>query len=187
MIGGGLRQPDVHDLFGNLFERDDGSENVEDPNEDIVSAQETVVANNPNNVEDLLFLANLLSEHATVGRCHSVLRAGTRTGAGRCWGTGRLCPGAGWRWAPRRCRVPVPAGPGNRSQQSACPLLPRRDVSWRNSSPPRPTKRSSTLAGGGDRSHHADRGAGADPARHHRRGHATTSTSTARLQPPVRS
>jgi tetratricopeptide (TPR) repeat protein len=67
LIGGAFVSLTLDDSLGNLFSDDDGGENFEDPNEDIISAQETVVANNPNSVEDLLVLANLLSNTQRLG------------------------------------------------------------------------------------------------------------------------
>jgi cytochrome c-type biogenesis protein CcmH/NrfG len=49
------------DVFGDLFDDDDpGTENVADPNRDVIAEQQTVVAENPENVEEILLLANLL-------------------------------------------------------------------------------------------------------------------------------
>ncbi|HYI25123.1 MAG TPA: tetratricopeptide repeat protein [Thermomicrobiales bacterium] len=66
MIGAAFVSLTFTDVFGDLFE-DDGDQNVEDQNEDIVAAQQTVVASNPDNVEDLLFLANLLANTQRLG------------------------------------------------------------------------------------------------------------------------
>lgn len=61
MIGGVFVSLSFGDIFGNLFADDTGDrENFVDPNSEIISAQETIVAENPDNLEDLLLLANLL-------------------------------------------------------------------------------------------------------------------------------
>jgi len=61
MIGGVFVSLSFNEGFGDLFADDESDrENYVDPNEDIIAAQETIVANNPADLEDLLLLANLL-------------------------------------------------------------------------------------------------------------------------------
>lgn len=68
MIGGVFMSVSFGDVFGGLFSDDAGDrENYVDPNEDIISAQETIVARNPDDLEDLLLLANLLGNSNRLG------------------------------------------------------------------------------------------------------------------------
>jgi tetratricopeptide (TPR) repeat protein len=67
LLGGAFVSLSFGDVFGDLFSDDGNDENWEDPNEDIVAAQETVVANNPDSVEDILVLANLLGNTGRLG------------------------------------------------------------------------------------------------------------------------
>ena len=61
MIGGVFVSLSFGDVFGDLFADDTSDrENFVDPNSDIISEQETIVAENPDNLEDVLLLANLL-------------------------------------------------------------------------------------------------------------------------------
>lgn len=61
MLGGVFVSLSVTDVFGNLFGEDESdAENYVDPNSDIIAAQETIVAQNPDDLEDILLLANLL-------------------------------------------------------------------------------------------------------------------------------
>lgn len=61
MIGGVFVSLSFGDVFGDLLADDTADrENFVDPSSDIISAQETIVAENPDNLEDLLLLANLL-------------------------------------------------------------------------------------------------------------------------------
>lgn len=46
--------------FGSLFRHDGGDGNVTDPNANLIADQETVVARNPNDVDQVVLLANLL-------------------------------------------------------------------------------------------------------------------------------
>lgn len=68
MLGGVFVSLTFDDVFGGIFS-DDGSEqeNYVDPNSDIIAAQETIVANNPEDVEDLLLLAQLLGNTSRLG------------------------------------------------------------------------------------------------------------------------
>ncbi|MDQ3442284.1 MAG: tetratricopeptide repeat protein [Chloroflexota bacterium] len=68
MIGGVFVSLSFGDVFGDLFADDTADrENFVDPNSDIISAQETIVAENPDNLEDLLLLANLLGNSSRLG------------------------------------------------------------------------------------------------------------------------
>lgn len=61
MIGGVFVGLTFTDVFGDLFSDDPATEeNYVNPNSDVISAQQTVVANNPESLEDLLLLGNLL-------------------------------------------------------------------------------------------------------------------------------
>lgn len=61
MIGGVFVSLSFTDVFGDLFADDaSDSENYVDPNSDIIAAQETIVAQNPLDLEELLLLANLM-------------------------------------------------------------------------------------------------------------------------------
>ena len=46
--------------FGSLFGKDGNDVNIVDPNADLISQQETVVAKNPDDVDEVVLLANLL-------------------------------------------------------------------------------------------------------------------------------
>jgi tetratricopeptide (TPR) repeat protein len=46
--------------FGGSFSEDDGGSNIENPNADLIAEQETAVAGNPENVDQIVLLANLL-------------------------------------------------------------------------------------------------------------------------------
>lgn len=52
------------DVFGDLFDDEPNTENIADPNRDVIAEQQTVVAENPDNVEAILLLANLLGNSA---------------------------------------------------------------------------------------------------------------------------
>ncbi len=65
MIGGVFVGLTFTDVFGDLFSGDGDDENFADPNSGVVAEAETVVANNPDDLEDVLFLASLL---ANIGR-----------------------------------------------------------------------------------------------------------------------
>jgi len=67
LLGGAFVSLTYSDVFGDLFSDDGSDENWEDPNEDIIAAQETMVANNPDSVEDILLLANLLGNTGRLG------------------------------------------------------------------------------------------------------------------------
>ncbi len=67
LIGGAFISLTFTDAFGSLFDGDETDQNYVDPNADIISAQETVVANNPDSVEELLVLANLLGNTQRLG------------------------------------------------------------------------------------------------------------------------
>ena len=67
LLGGAFVSLSYSDVFGDLFSDEGSEENWEDPNEDIVAAQETIVANNPESVEDILVLANLLGNTGRLG------------------------------------------------------------------------------------------------------------------------
>lgn len=67
MVGGvfvGLTQTEI---FGNLFSDGGDEENYANPNSDIIAAQETIVASNPDSVEDVLLLANFLANSGRLG------------------------------------------------------------------------------------------------------------------------
>lgn len=68
MIGGVFVSVSFSDAFGGLF-TDDASdrENYVDPNSDIISEQQTIVAENPDDLEDVLLLANLLGNSNRLG------------------------------------------------------------------------------------------------------------------------
>jgi tetratricopeptide (TPR) repeat protein len=67
MVGGVFVGLTFTDVFGDLFSDDGNEENFTDPNSDIVSAQETMVANNPDDLEDVLLLASLLANSGRLG------------------------------------------------------------------------------------------------------------------------
>lgn len=68
MIGGVFVSLSFGDVFGGLFNDDARDrENYVDPNSDIISEQETVVAQDPDNLEELLLLANLLGNSSRLG------------------------------------------------------------------------------------------------------------------------
>lgn len=68
MLGGVFVSLSASDVFGNLFGGDESdSENFVDPNSDIIAAQETIVARNPDDLEDILLLANLLGNSNRLG------------------------------------------------------------------------------------------------------------------------
>lgn len=52
--------------FGALFGDDDNEAAVVDPNADLVAEQETVVANNPDDVDEIVLLANLLGNTGSI-------------------------------------------------------------------------------------------------------------------------
>jgi cytochrome c-type biogenesis protein CcmH/NrfG len=61
MLGAAVFTISAEDLFGSLGQSDEGdSENFQDPNQDLVEEQQTVVASNPGDLEETLLLANLL-------------------------------------------------------------------------------------------------------------------------------
>jgi tetratricopeptide (TPR) repeat protein len=68
MIGGVFVSLSFSDVFGDLFS-DNGSdsENYADPNRDVIAAQETIVAQNPDDLEAILLLANLLGNSSRLG------------------------------------------------------------------------------------------------------------------------
>lgn len=62
LIGGVFVGLGASDIFGDLFNDDGGNqENYIDPNSDVIAAQETIVANSPDDVENVLLLASLLA------------------------------------------------------------------------------------------------------------------------------
>jgi tetratricopeptide (TPR) repeat protein len=62
LVGGVFVGLGATDVFGDLFNGSDADEeNYIDPNSDLISAQETVVANSPDDVENVLLLASLLA------------------------------------------------------------------------------------------------------------------------------
>lgn len=61
MVGGVFVGLTFTDIFGDLFSDSGNEENFPDPNSDIIAAQETMVANNPDDMEDVLLLASLLA------------------------------------------------------------------------------------------------------------------------------
>jgi tetratricopeptide (TPR) repeat protein len=67
MVGGVFVGLTFTDIFGDLFSDDGNEENFTDPNSDIISAQETMVANNPDDLEDVLVLASLLANTGRLG------------------------------------------------------------------------------------------------------------------------
>jgi tetratricopeptide (TPR) repeat protein len=67
MVGGVFVGLTFTDIFGDLFSDDGNEENFADPNSDIISAQETMVANNPDDLEDVLVLASLLANTGRLG------------------------------------------------------------------------------------------------------------------------
>jgi cytochrome c-type biogenesis protein CcmH/NrfG len=61
LVGAAFVSLSFNDVFGGLFDDDtDPSANFENQNSDIISAQETIVAENPDDLEALLLLGNLL-------------------------------------------------------------------------------------------------------------------------------
>jgi len=61
MIGAAVFTISVEELFGGAGQTDEGDlENFRDPSEDLIAEQQTVVANNPDDLEETLLLANLL-------------------------------------------------------------------------------------------------------------------------------
>jgi cytochrome c-type biogenesis protein CcmH/NrfG len=68
MISGVFVSLSFGDVFGDLF-NDDATdrENYVDPNSDIIAEQETVVAQNPDDLESILLLANLLGNSNRLG------------------------------------------------------------------------------------------------------------------------
>lgn len=68
MLGGVFVSLSAPDVFGDLFGGDESdAENYVDPNNDIIAAQETIVAQNPDDLEDVLLLANLLGNSNRLG------------------------------------------------------------------------------------------------------------------------
>jgi len=68
MIGGVFVSLSFGDVFGGLFGDDPSDrENYVDPNSDIIAEQETVVAQDPANLEEILLLANLLGNSNRLG------------------------------------------------------------------------------------------------------------------------
>lgn len=61
LIGGVFAGLGATDIFGDLFASDSDKVNYIDPNSDIISAQQTVVAQSPDNLESVLLLASLLA------------------------------------------------------------------------------------------------------------------------------
>ncbi|HYJ12180.1 MAG TPA: tetratricopeptide repeat protein [Thermomicrobiales bacterium] len=62
LIGGVFVGLGASDIFGDLFDGDTADEeNYIDPNSDLISAQQTIVANSPDDVENVLLLASLLA------------------------------------------------------------------------------------------------------------------------------
>ena len=60
MIGGVFVSLSFTDVFGDLFADESDRENFVDPNSNVIGEYETVVAENPDDLEALLLLANLL-------------------------------------------------------------------------------------------------------------------------------
>lgn len=61
MLGAAVFTISAEDLFGEFGRSDDGDlENFQDPNQDLIEGQQTVVANNPDDLEETLLLANFL-------------------------------------------------------------------------------------------------------------------------------
>ena len=68
MIGGVFVSLSFGDVFGDLFSNGGAdNENYVDPNSDIIAAQETIVSQNPDDLEDILLLANLLGNSSRLG------------------------------------------------------------------------------------------------------------------------
>ncbi len=67
MISGVFISLSFTDVFGDLFASDSDRENVVDPNSDIIAAQATIVSQNPDDLEDILLLANLLGNSNRLG------------------------------------------------------------------------------------------------------------------------
>lgn len=68
MIGGVFVSLSFGDVFGDLFGGDASDrENYVDPNSDLIAEQQTVVAQDPDNLEELLLLANLLGNSNRLG------------------------------------------------------------------------------------------------------------------------
>ena len=65
LVGGIFVGLGATDFFGDLFSGD-GDENYIDPNSDVISAQETVVAEKPDDVEEVLLLASLLANSGRI-------------------------------------------------------------------------------------------------------------------------
>lgn len=61
MIGAAVFTISAEELFGDIGQTDEGDlENFQDPSEDLIAEQQTVVAENPDDLEEILLLANLL-------------------------------------------------------------------------------------------------------------------------------
>lgn len=68
MLGAAVATISPDMLFGDTEPSDDeDAENFEDPNQDVIEEQQTVVANNPEDVEETLLLANLLGNSGRLG------------------------------------------------------------------------------------------------------------------------
>ncbi len=59
LVGATFVSLTLTDIFGDLFVSDTDRDNFVDPNRDIIAAQETIVAQNPDSLEDILLLANM--------------------------------------------------------------------------------------------------------------------------------
>lgn len=61
MLGAAVFTISAEELFGDRGQSDEGDlENFQDPNQDLISEQQTVVASQPDDLEETLLLANLL-------------------------------------------------------------------------------------------------------------------------------
>ncbi|HEV2067310.1 MAG TPA: tetratricopeptide repeat protein [Thermomicrobiales bacterium] len=61
MIGAAVFTISAEELFGDMGETDEGDlANFQDPSQDLIAEQQTVVAENPDDLEETLLLANLL-------------------------------------------------------------------------------------------------------------------------------
>ncbi|CAA9564123.1 MAG: hypothetical protein AVDCRST_MAG43-2175 [uncultured Thermomicrobiales bacterium] len=68
MLGAAVVTISPEDLFGSTDSPDDGdAENFEDPNQGVIGEQQTVVASQPDDVEETLLLANLLGNSGRLG------------------------------------------------------------------------------------------------------------------------
>jgi cytochrome c-type biogenesis protein CcmH/NrfG len=67
LVGGVFVGLGATDIFGDLFSDDPNEENYLDPNSDLIAAQQTVVAQSPDDIEAELLLASLMANSGRLG------------------------------------------------------------------------------------------------------------------------